>query len=145
MPFVFLLFVATPLIEIWLFLEIGAWIGIWPTLGTVVLTAFLGVSLLRWQGVSTLVRARAKLDNHELPAQEIGEAILLAIAGAVLLTPGFFTDALGFLLLVPALRRAVLQRWIMPRIVAYRVQESTSGEIIEGEFTQEEEKKHLDS
>lgn len=143
MPIVFLIFVFTPLIEIWLFLKIGAWIGIWPTLATVILTAFIGVSLLRWQGISTLARARSKLNNHQLPAEEIGEGILLAIAGAVLLTPGFFTDLVGFLLLVPALRKLVLRRWILPRVTAHRVRDPGSGEIIEGEIYREEEKDSL--
>ena len=144
MPLVFLVFVLTPLIEIWLFLRVGAWIGIWPTLGTVILTAFIGVSLLRWQGISTLVRARNKMRNQELPATEIGEGLLLAIAGAVLLTPGFFTDTVGFLLLVPAIRVRILKRWIMPRIVAFRVDGGDSGTIIEGEFDRDEEKDYLD-
>lgn len=143
MPVVFLIFVLTPLIEIWLFLKVGAWIGIWPTLATVIITAFVGVSLLRWQGINTLARARGKINNHQLPAEEMGEGILLAIAGAVLLTPGFFTDAVGFLLLVPGLRRGVLNRLILPRIVAYRVSEYDSGDIIEGESYREEEKDSL--
>lgn len=143
MPVVFLIFVLTPLIEIWLFLKVGAWIGIWPTLATVIITAFVGVSLLRLQGISTLARARSKIDNHQLPAEEIGEGILLAIAGAVLLTPGFFTDAVGFLLLLPGVRKLVLSRLIMPRIIAYRVSEYDSGDIIEGESYREEEKDSL--
>ena len=144
-PVIFLVFVLTPLIEIWLFLKVGAWIGIWPTLGTVIITAFAGVSLLRWQGISTLARARSKMGNHQLPAEEIGEGILLAIAGAVLLTPGFFTDLIGFLLLVPAVRVLVLSRFILPRIVAFRVNEYQSGDIIEGESYREEEKDSLGS
>ncbi len=140
MPYLFIIFVLTPLIEIWLFLRVGEWIGTWSTLACVILTAFIGVSLLRWQGVSTLLRARSKLASNELPAREIGEGILLAIAGAVLLTPGFLTDAVGFLLLIPPIRVFILRQWIMPRIVAFRVDEKVSGEILEGEYTREDEK-----
>ncbi len=134
MPLVLLLFILTPLIEIWLFLQVREWVGIWPTLGAVVLTAVVGISLLRVQGLSTLLRARARLENQDLPVQEIGEGLLLAIAGAMLLTPGFFLDSLGFLLLVRPLRLTLLRRWILPRLVAVGRYRGGPGDVIEGEF-----------
>jgi UPF0716 protein FxsA len=81
--------------------EIG---GLW-TLFCVVLTAVVGVQILRWQGLSTLFRASQRMQVGQLPAQEIIEGMLLAAAGALLLTPGFITDTLGFFLLTAPLRR----------------------------------------
>ncbi|MCP1336490.1 FxsA family protein [Futiania mangrovi] len=103
-------FIAVPLIEIALFIQVGGLIGLWPTLAIIVLTAVIGVALLRQQGLSTLTRAQARMDRGEMPVREMLEGILLAIAGALLLTPGFFTDAIGFALLVPAVRQAIGNR-----------------------------------
>ncbi len=146
MPLFLLIFILTPLIEIGLFIQLGGWIGLWPTLACVALTAVAGVYLLRWQGISTLLRARTRLDNLELPAEEMMEGMLLAFAGALLVTPGFFTDGVGFLLLVPALRRRILVRWILPRVQTYRVhtyQSRQSGQVFEGEYSRQQEKNRL--
>jgi UPF0716 protein FxsA len=137
------LLIGVPLIEIYLFIEVGRAIGAWPTIGLVILTAIAGVALLRVQGVLTLRRARISLDRQELPAFELLEGLTLLIAGALLLTPGFFTDAVGFLLLWPASRRALLgalkPRMHMvarpsphPRASGVRVK---GGRIIDGEYT----------
>ena len=99
-----ILFLLTPLAEMYILIEVGAGIGAWPTIGLVVLTAVLGVALLKRQGFRTLLRAQARLAGGELPARELAEGMLLAIAGAVLVTPGFVTDAVGFALLVPSTR-----------------------------------------
>ncbi|MDO3381873.1 FxsA family protein [Gilvimarinus algae] len=107
MPFILLLFIVVPLIEIALFIQVGDEIGVLATVALVVFTAALGVLLLRWQGVATLLRARSRMAAGEMPAREMVEGLMLAIAGALLLTPGFFTDAVGFALLVPACRKAL--------------------------------------
>ncbi len=101
------LFILIPIIEIFLFMRIGALIGIAPTLGMIVLTAIIGVSMLKIQGLSTLQRAQNNLDENKLPATELVEGIILLLCGALLLTPGFFTDTIGFLMLVPHIRRSV--------------------------------------
>lgn len=98
-------FISVPILEIALFIEVGERIGLWSTLGIVVLTAIVGTLLLRHQGFETLRRVQTQLNAGELPLQELFDGLCLLIAGAVLLTPGFFTDAVGFLLMVPALRR----------------------------------------
>ena len=98
----FLLFLLTPLIEIAVFIEVGSLIGLWPTLGVVVLTAVLGAALWRAQGLSTWARAQETLRAGELPVREVTDGAFLLVAGALLLTPGLVTDAIGFLLLVPA-------------------------------------------
>lgn len=86
-------------------------IGTLMTIALIILTAFIGVNLLRQQGVATLNRAQQALSRGEVPAAEMLEGIVLLVAGALLLTPGFFTDTLGFLALVPTLRRSLAQRF----------------------------------
>ncbi len=108
------LFFAIPLIEIYLLIKVGGVIGALPTVSLVVFTAVLGAWLVRWQGLSTLNRVRTMMMRGEVPAIEALEGVALLISGALLLTPGFFTDTLGFLLLMPAVRRAVIL-WIIKR------------------------------
>ncbi len=103
------LFVALPIIEIALLLKVGAAFGVFNTLAFVIFTAVLGAYLVRQQGVSTLAKVRAETEAGRLPATEMAEGVLLLIAGAVLLTPGFVTDAMGFALLVPQVRRVVIR------------------------------------
>lgn len=105
--FLFLLFVGVPLIEIALFIEVGGMIGLGPTLVVVVVTAFLGSFLLRQQGLSTYRRARVDLNSGSLPVDQVVHGLFLLVAGALLLTPGFLTDGIGFLLFVPPIRLAL--------------------------------------
>jgi len=110
----FLLFLLVPLVEIYFLIKVGNLIGAIPTIALVVFTALLGAMLLRFQGWVTLQRTRMTMARGELPALEMLEGVLLLFAGALLLTPGFVTDAFGFALLVPPLRRAVI-RWFIKR------------------------------
>ena len=114
--FLFLLFLIVPLVEIYLLIEVGSVIGAIPTVFLVVFTAVLGVGLLRIQGFSTLSRVQNTLAQGGIPAIEMLEGAVLLIAGALLLTPGFFTDAIGFACLVPGLRRAGI-RWALKRFL----------------------------
>ncbi len=111
----FALFLAVPLIEIALFIQVGGWIGLWPTLLIVVLTAVLGTFLVRSQGAAEISRLRRSLDRLEDPTQPIVHGAMILFSGALLLTPGFFTDAVGFALLVPGIRTAVF-RWVRQRV-----------------------------
>ncbi len=104
-PLLLLLFLVIPLLEIYLLIKAGSVIGALPTVALVVFTAVLGAFLLRLQGLSTLNRIRTSLMQGKVPAMEILEGAALLVAGGLLLTPGFFTDAIGFLLLIPPLRR----------------------------------------
>ncbi len=97
-------FIIVPLAEMLLLFEVAANIGGLWTVGLVVLTAVVGIQILKRQGLRTLLRARERIESGELPAREIIEGMLIAAAGALLLTPGFLTDALGFALLTPRLR-----------------------------------------
>lgn len=103
----FLLFLAIPLIEIALFIVIGGKIGVFATLAMVLVTAIAGSALLRWQGVQTLNRIRNDLEARRLPARPIADGAMIAVAGLLLLTPGFFTDFCGFMLFVPGVRTAI--------------------------------------
>ncbi len=104
-PLLFLLFLIVPLLEIYILIKAGSVIGALPTVALVVFTAVLGAFLLRLQGLSTMNRMRNNMMQGKLPAMEILEGAALLVAGGLLLTPGFFTDAIGFLLLVPPFRR----------------------------------------
>lgn len=134
----FLLFLIVPLIEVVILIQVGRAIGAGYTVILIIGTAALGAALLRWQGLATLARVRLSMDQGRLPATELIEGLLLLIAGALLLTPGFFTDALGFLALLPGLRKfvaeALLVRFIQRRVHPGR---DDRGEIIEGQYREE--------
>ncbi|MGA7800905.1 MAG: FxsA family protein [Gammaproteobacteria bacterium] len=106
-PILLVGFFAIPLLEIYLLIVVGGLIGAIPTIFMVVFTAVLGSLLIRHQGFATLQRARYMLNRGELPAVEVIEGGILLIGGALLLTPGFFTDFIGLLCMVPPLRRRV--------------------------------------
>jgi UPF0716 protein FxsA len=103
-----LVFFITPIVEMYLLITVAGYIDAWPTIALVMLTAVIGVALLKRQGLATLTRGTARMNRGEVPAQEMAEGILLAVAGALLLTPGFVTDAFGFLLLFPPTRLAMV-------------------------------------
>jgi UPF0716 protein FxsA len=107
-----LLFVAVPLLELYLLVRMGEWVGLLPTIALVVATGILGAALARLEGLRTLKRFRAALAAGRPPHRELVEGLLVLIAGAVLLTPGLLTDLTGFLLLVPPVRRAVAGRLV---------------------------------
>ncbi len=102
-------FIAVPLIEIALFIQVGGAIGLWPTLLIVVLTAVLGTFLVRQQGALALRQLKERLNRLDDPTEELAHGAMILFSGALLLTPGFFTDALGFALLIPAVRVAAFQ------------------------------------
>jgi len=113
----FVLFIVVPLIEIALFIQIGGWLTLWPTIAIVIATAILGTALVRRQGVQTLGQVQAAIDRLDNPAAPLAHGAMILFAGALLLTPGFLTDAVGFALLVPAVRVA-LMRLVLARVQA---------------------------
>lgn len=108
MRFFFMMFLLIPLIEIYFLIKIGGVVGVGWTILLVVFTALLGAFLVRAQGFSIFARVQMQLAHGNLPAMEMLEGLLLFVAGALLLTPGFFTDAVGFMLLMPPLRRKII-------------------------------------
>ena len=118
MRYLLLLFIVMPVLEMWLLITVGSQIGALLTIGLVLLTAVVGAALLREQGFATLWRGRQKLQEGQLPAKEIGEAIILAVSGALLLTPGFFTDVIGFAGLIPPVRALIVSGVLSKMVVA---------------------------
>lgn len=109
------LFIAVPLIEIALFIQVGGAIGLWSTLAVVVVTAVLGAYLVREQGRQALEGLRTSFNQLDDPSEPLAHGAMILFSGALLLTPGFFTDALGFALLVPAFRKAAF-RFLKSRV-----------------------------
>ncbi len=144
-PFTLLLglFLIVPLIEIYFLIKVGEIIGAAPTVFFVVFTAFMGAWLLRLQGFTTLQKVRSTMERGGIPALEMLEGIVLLMAGALLLTPGFFTDTIGFLCLIPALRRWALLRLIRHYMPGGFSQQnpnrSKHHKTIEGEFYREDD------
>jgi len=143
----FLLFLVVPIVEIYLLIQVGSVIGALPTVALVVLTALIGSAMLRQQGVSVLRRAQQNLDQGVLPARELFDGVFLVVGGALLLTPGFVTDAVGFLCLLPVSRAWMITTAMgsMQRGHARSVQAGSSqsrgknahGSTIEGEWRRE--------
>jgi UPF0716 protein FxsA len=140
-------FIAVPLIEIALFIQVGGWIGLWPTLGIVIATAVAGTWAVRSQGRATLEDLRKRFNTLGDPSEPLAHGAMILFSGALLLTPRFFTDAVGLLLLVPSVRVA-LMRWLGRRIEVQRFEMGTGpagpnaarrpprarGDVIDGEW-----------
>jgi UPF0716 protein FxsA len=144
---ILLIMVGVPIVEIAVFFEVGSLMGLWPTLAAIILTAIAGSALLRHQGLSTLFRACKSLERGEFPIFEVFDGLCLMLAGALLLTPGFVTDAFGLFLFVPALRalaRRGLGRYLRAtgRVEAWTnhpgsyptAAEHPGGDVIDGEY-----------
>lgn len=133
------LFVILPLVEILILIQVGGLIGALPTVGLVVATAAVGAWLLRRQGLATIARLKEEMDRGVLPAQTLLEGAVLLVGGAMLLTPGFVTDALGLMCLLPPTRRLMLPRLVvriraMSSRSAGQAGERAGGRVIEGEY-----------
>lgn len=112
----FWLFIAIPIIEIALFIQVGGLIGLWPTLALVLLSAVIGTTLMRSQGARAWIEIQRSFNELRDPTAPIAHGAMILLAGVLLLTPGFFTDTIGILLLIPAFRN-----WAM-RQIGKRVQ-----------------------
>ncbi len=129
MRILFLCFLLIPIIEITLLIKVGGYIGALNTAFIVVLTAIIGSMMLKRQGFATLSRAREKLNQGQIPLQEMMEGICLAVGGALLITPGFVTDIVGFTLLLPYARK-----WLAISLSKHLHHSSTF--VASNEFTQ---------
>jgi UPF0716 protein FxsA len=131
-----------PLIEIALFVTLGGWLGLWATLGIVLGTAVAGVLLMRWQGLRAVADLRRRVKDMRNPLTMVADQAIFMLAGVLLVLPGFFTDFLGLLLLVPPVRYALVavaaRRVVMPG--AARPQYSADrDDVIDGEYAEVEE------
>ncbi|MEA3303931.1 MAG: FxsA family protein, partial [Pseudomonadota bacterium] len=117
MPLLLLLaiFVLIPATELYVLIEVGSEIGALSTIWLVILTALVGGWMVRQQGLAVMFRVREQLERGEPPAIEMMEGVLLLLIGILLLLPGFITDTLGFLLLIPPLRRWLILNWLKRR------------------------------
>lgn len=106
----FILFITVPLLELYVLIEVGSGIGGLSTILLCLFTAALGGLLIRLQGLSTLLDAQRRMAMGEFPAEHGAHGLLLGLAGLLLFTPGFITDSIGFVLLVPAIRRLIIRR-----------------------------------
>jgi len=105
----FVFFIIIPIIEISVIMQVGALIGAWPTVAIVILTAWFGAKKVREQGLATLTSVQTKMAQGEMPSDEIIAGVMLLIAGVLLVTPGFVTDAFGLSLLFPTVRKAIVK------------------------------------
>jgi len=139
--YLFIAFLMVPIIEIALFIQVGGAIGLWPTLAIVVLTAVLGTWLVRTQGRMALGQLQSSLANLNDPTEPLAHGAMILVSGALLLTPGFFTDAVGFALLMPPIRMALL-RYLRSKMSVAQFQMGGGraqngfgpGDIIDGDF-----------
>ena len=142
-----LILIIVPIIEITLFVQIGGAIGLGWTLLVILATAMLGAHAIRRQGIDALARAQTQMATGKPPVGEIVHGVLILMAGILLLTPGFMTDALGFLLLFPATRLLVLELaagFILPKLFSGfsvrrgSTQNPADAKIIDGDYRVED-------
>ena len=148
MPFFLLvfLFIGVPIAEITLLIRVGTAIGVFNTIAFVIFTAVLGAYLVRKQGLETVNKLQQETNAGRVPAMQIAEGVALLFAGAVLMTPGFITDALGFAILIPPVRQALIA-WSAKNLFKGQVhtayasstsatrQSVDNADVIEGEYT----------
>ena len=145
----FFLFLLIPLIEIYFLIQVGELIGAGWTIFLVVATAVIGAGLLRMQGLNTLHKAQVSMAQGQLPAIAMFEGVALLFSGALLLTPGFFTDAVGFILLVPPIRQGLIKnvlasgQFTMYSQTNHGFSQKRDSSVIEGEIVDEEDERHL--
>lgn len=106
----FVLFIIIPIIEITVIMQVGALLGVWPTVAIVIFSAWLGAKYVRQQGLATLQSVQLKMAQGEMPSGEIVTGLMLLVAGVLLVTPGFVTDTFGLLLLVPSVREGIVKQ-----------------------------------
>ena len=128
------LFILIPIIEISVFIEIGSIIGSFYTIILIFVTAIVGVFFVRQQGISTFQKLTSQLQNLETPVQTMFEGLVILISGILLITPGFFTDALGFLGLIPFSRIIFIKLVASYILSRYGKRSNQNENTIEGEF-----------
>ena len=144
---VFLVFLIVPIIEIALFILIGQAIGLWPTILGILVIALIGSAIIRRQGVALLAEIRTTMGQGQMPARALADAMLVGIAGVLMVVPGYFTDAVGLVLLVPPVRRGLY--WFLKTRLGFAdlsggvVQSPTPGDAPRGPRTIDLEGEHF--
>jgi len=151
----FLIFIVVPVVEISILIQVGEQLGVVTTVALVILTAAIGASLVRSQGMQTLMTAQQKIQQGQQPNQEVIEGIMLAVAGVLLVTPGFATDLLGLLVLLPFTRKPIAN-YFLAKLVAkgmngaqfggqpFGQQPQQDENVIDGEFSRKEHDHHIE-
>ena len=147
---ILLIIIALPITEIYFLIEVGSVIGAIPTILITILTAITGISLIRIQGISTIQKMQVSMQKGQVPAIELLEGVMLMLAAVFLLIPGFLSDSLGFLLLIPPLRHILAQSYISRQKMssAFYSQQTHNQTFIDGEYedlTQSTKKNNQDS
>lgn len=144
----FALFILIPIVEVYLLIQVGSWIGVVPTVLLVIATAMMGISLLKSQGLNTLMSAQQSLHSGQMPAFQLMEGAALLVSGALLLTPGFVTDFIGFLGLAPVTRKMMVNAFLSRASVSGihmhqhgSFEQRNDGVVVEGEFYETENRK----
>ncbi|MFK5984586.1 MAG: FxsA family protein [Pseudomonadota bacterium] len=133
--FALIILIALPITEIYFLIEVGSVIGAIPTIIITIFTAVTGISLIRIQGISTVQKLQMSLQQGLSPAKEILEGVMLMLAAVSLLMPGFLSDSLGFLLLIPPLRRWLASLYIAKQNLSTRhSQNANNASYLEGEY-----------
>ncbi len=139
----FLLFIFTPLAELYLLIHVGSYFGAAPTIALCLFTAALGAVLLRQQGLETMARVQIKLQQGEMPATDMIAGLILLCSGVLLLTPGLLTDIVGFICLLPQFREYIASG-LLSQLLQKHAHHSRQGHVIvEGEFWEDNEQKRL--
>ncbi len=138
----FAIFIIVPIIEIALFVQVGGWLTLWPTLAIVLGTAVVGTWLLRWQGTQVLRDLQREMTSLGNPLSPLAHGALILVGGVMMILPGFFTDVIGILLMIPPLRSLVI-RLILARLsaktlsgFAFTARQSADPTIIDGDFSE---------
>ena len=139
----FLLFVTVPLLELYLLIHVGSYFGAGPTIALCLFTAAFGAILLRHEGLETLGRVQSRLEQGEMPAEELVGGLMLLFSGLLLLTPGLFTDVIGFICLLPGFRLQVARALLAPVLRRHARHFEQGQVIVEGEFWEEQDRKRL--
>lgn len=124
MALLVILFIVVPIVELYVIIQVGQWIGVWPTLALLLADALLGSLLLRHQGRGAWRRFNQALAERRFPGREVADGLMIAVGGTLLLTPGFVTDIFGFLLLIPptrAIARRLLRTYAGHRFIVVGV------------------------
>lgn len=150
----FFLFTAVSLLEIFVLVKVGSFLGAWPTVALVVVTALIGSALVRSQGLQLVQQLQQRMAKGEMPGQQLVEGIMLIITGVLLVTPGFVTDLSGLLLLQPSIRGAIAKTILAnvklsPTTMSGGFSQTPPGfskskideDVIEGEFERKDDKK----
>jgi UPF0716 protein FxsA len=131
----FILIISIPLLEIFLFIKVGSYIGAFNTISLIIITAFVGIFYARYEGFNTMKSGISQLMRNEIPIYEMISGAALAFAAILLILPGFATDLLGFLLIFPPTRKILVKKFSKN----VKSENNLNNNVIEGEFEDKED------